>query len=502
MKIKKLLIFTCLIILSLMNTSCKKDFFNTPDPNQMTVENFWRNQKDVESALTATYALLQQNWWGGYWGPGEFFMSLEVMSDLTNASIFYPISGIAAYNAVPTMYTMRLFWQDYYKMIYAANQVIENTPNVPGLTKDSVNTFVAEAKFLRAYGNFQLLKLFGNIVLVTKVPKATDDFYKSQSPADKVYAQIESDLQFAEQYLPQHWPKAWLGRATKGAATAYLGKVYLFQKKWAQAEKQFKDVTKMDYKLVDDMGSLFNGLNEFSSESIFEINYSADRPGGRIESESVVPNFNDWLGLWPSQHLKQLFMNDTTVNGKPSKRVFASIVFNNPKSNVWYFHGKTFEQYYGPNEKRVFYKKYNYYNPTNDPYWYASVGTNYVMMRYADVLLMLAEALNEQGKTAEAIPYVNQVRNRAGSVPIPNSMTEAELRHHIREVERPLELCNEMSRFWDLVRWYKDNGGVQAELEANGAQNWDQFNDGVDEIWPIPDLELKSNPKIVQNPGY
>jgi len=505
MKIKQFSIYVFVALLGLMISACEKNFLDLTNPNQMTVESFWRNAEDVESALTGTYALLQQQWWGGYWAPGEFFMCLEVMSDLTQThNLFYPIGsgGLDSYKPTPTMYPTRYFWQEFYKMIFAANQVIENTPKVPGLTEDQVNEFVAEAEFLRAYAHFQLLKLYGNIVLVTEVPPTPDDFYKPQSPPEVVYAQIEADLQFAKQYLPQQWPEEWLGRATKGAATAYLGKVYLFQKKWAQAEAEFKAVTTMGYSLVDDMYSLFNGLNEWSPESIFEINYTADRPAGRIESQSLVPNFNNWLGLYPSQHLKELFMDDTTAMGEPSKRTFASIVFNHPDSDIWYFEGKTFEEYFGPDEERIFYKKYDYYDAGTDPYWYASVGTNYVMMRYADVLLMLAEALNEQGKTAEAILYVNQVRNRAGSVPIPGDMTQAELRHHIREVERPLELCNEMGRFFDLVRWYKDEGGVRAALQANGAQNWDQFNDGVNEIWPLPISEIQSNPKVVQNPGY
>jgi len=501
MRTKKYIVLLSVILLGILMSACEKDFLTLQNPNQMTVESFWRNAGDVESALTATYALLQHQWWDEYWAPGEMFMSLEVMSDLTNADIFYPIKGHKEYSATPTMYTVYYFWQEDYKMIFAANQVIENTPNIESLTDDQKNTYIAEAKFLRAYAYFQLLNLYGNIVLVTEVPKTPEDFYKAQSTPEEVYAQIEEDLKFAKDHLPAQWPDSWLGRATKGAATAYLGKVYLFQEKWAQAETEFKAVTNMGYALVDDMYSLFTGKNEYSSESIFEINFTADRSGGRIESQSLVPNYGDWLGLWPTDHLKDLFMADTTADGKPSKRVYASIVFDDPNSDVWYFNGKTFEEYYGPDETKIFYKKYNYYNSAEDAYEFYSVGINYIVMRYADVLLMLAEALNEQGKTAEAVPYVNQVRARAGSVPIDAGISQSDLRHHIREVERPLELCNETGRFFDLVRWYKSSS-VQAALQANNAPYWDKFDDGVDEIWPIPDDEIQANPQVVQNPGY
>lgn len=504
MRLKQYIVFLAAILLGFSMTACDKDFLDVTNPNQMTVESFWRNAGDVESALTGTYALLQHQWWSEYWAPGEMFMTLEVMSDLTQADIFYPIGsgGHDAYDADANMYTTFYFWRGNYKMIFAANQVIENTPNVEGLTEDQVNAYVAEARFLRAYAHFQLLQLYGNIVLVTEVPENPDQFYKAQSTPAEVYAQIEEDLQFAKANLPAEHAEAWLGRATKGAATAYLGKVYLFQEKWAQAAAEFQAVSGMGYALVNDMESLFTGNNEFSSESIFEINYSADRPADRIESQSVVPNFNDWLGLWPSAHLKALFEADTTAQGEPSPRAFATVVFNHPDSDVWYFDGQSFADYYGADDEKIYYKKYAFYDPDNDPYVYYSVGTNYLMMRYADVLLMHAEALNEQGQTGQAAALVNLVRARAGAVAIDEGMSQAALRTHIREVERPLELCNETSRFADLVRWYKNDGGVRAALQANNAPNWQGFTDGVDEIWPLPNSEIKSNPNVAQNPGY
>ncbi|MCK5148966.1 RagB/SusD family nutrient uptake outer membrane protein [bacterium] len=504
MRLKQYIVFLAVIILGFSMTACDKDFLDLTNPNQMTVESFWRNAEDVESALTGTYALLQHQWWGGYWAPGEMFMTMEVMSDLTQAEIFYPIGegGHDSYNASSTEYTTYYFWQENYKMIFAANQVIENAPTVEGLTEAEVLAFVAEARFLRAYGHFQLLQLYGNIVVVTEVPPTPDDFYKEQSTPEQAYQQIEEDLQFAKINLPDGYAEAWLGRATKGAAAAYLGKVYLFQEKWAQAETEFRAVAGMGYSLVNDVHSLFTGLNEHSSESIFEINFTATRPADRIESQSLVPNFNDWRGLWPSDHLKTMFIADTTAAGEPSARTFASVIFNHPDSDVWYFEGKTFADYYGGDDSNIYYKKYAFYDPENDPYWYASVGTNFIMMRYADVLLMLAEALVEQGNAGEAAQYVNQVRIRAGAVPINGAMSAADVLHHIREVERPLELCNETSRFFDLVRWYKNDGGVMAALQANDAPNWNQFNDGVDEIWPLPDAEIKANPNVMQNPGY
>jgi len=495
------LIIMCVALLATLFTACDKDFLTVVNPNEMTVDSFWRNGEDVEAALTATYAMLQHQWWSEYWGPGEAFACLESLSDLTNHTSFNPIDATSQYEADPNHYSVYYFWEHNYKMVYAANQILKYVPGITTLTDEEKNEFLGEAHFLRAYAHFQLLTLYGNIVLVTDVPVTPEDFYQVQVAPEAVWAQIEEDLTFAKNNLPTDYADAWSGRATKGAATAYLGKAYLFQEKWSEAETEFKAVTNMGYGLVNDIYSLFNGLNEFSEESIFEVNYTADVTGGRSEATSINPWFDAWLGLWPTDHLKGLFMDDTTANGEPSARTFASIVFNHPNSDVYYFEGQTFEEYYGADENRVFYKKYSYTDDTDN--WYAEIGTNYLVMRYSDVLLMLAEALNEQGKTAEAIPYVNQVRNRAGSVPIDAGMSQTDLQHHIREVERPLELCNEMGRFFDIVRWYKDTaGGVKAILEANGRNYADNFENGKDEIWPLPVEEVDANPNVVQNPGY
>jgi hypothetical protein len=154
-----------------------------------------------------------------------------------------------------------------------------------------------------------------------------------------------------------------------------------------------------------------------------------------------------------------------------------------------------------PDEDRMFWKKYVVYRPE----WpdVTKADNNYFILRYDDVLLMLAEALNEQGKTSEAIPYVNQVRTRAESVLL-GDLNQVQLRQHIREVERPLEFVCEATRFDDLRRWYgfSKDGGLKAVLMEHGRYSAENFVDGVSELWPIPQREIDANPNIEQNPGY
>jgi len=409
---------------------------------------------------------------------------------------------MSRYDAISTSYVLNDYWRHSYQGIYAANQVIENTPKIDA-DEQTKQIIVGEAKFIRAFFYFYLLNDFGHIPLITKTPKSEKEFYTPQAEPEAVWAQIEQDLQDAKAVLPDQWPGEWLGRATKGAATAFLGKVYLFQKKWSLAEQEFRDVMNMGYGLVDDFESLFTGENEWSEESIFEINFTMDDQGGRNERNSLPVMLSYWKMDHPNQFLKNLYMQDTTTTGEYTQRVYGSIVFNDPKSYIWYFGSGTFADYYGADDPNAYWKKYCYYpgQDANNGYSVTHSGINFIVIRYADVLLMLAEALNELGNTSEAVELVNQVRARAGAVPIPATMSQDELREHIRHVERPLELAGECVRWFDLLRWYGD-GDLQSILRQHGREGWENFQNGVDIYYPIPFDELSANPYIVQNPGY
>jgi len=496
-----IVLISCLFAL----TSCERNFLSVTDPNRVTTALFWKTEADAKAAILTAYSKLQtfQADWDE-WGPNELLLATpNLRGDETKLMVSWGYyTREYTFRPRSTDYQTYGIWGDYYSVIDRANLVLEN---VPGMSIDATvkNQVLGEAEFLRALSNFFLVNYYGNIVLRTSVPKNPEDYYKAQSPKADVYAQIEADLNDAITNLPQSWPADDAGRATKGAATGLLGKVYLYEKKWSQAETEFKKVTMMGYSLVSNYASLFDGTNENSSESLFEIQFSADKSGGRIEYwgvPDVVRPDQDFF-LRPSDWLHSLYMSDTTATGQKSSRVYGSIVFNDTNSTIYYFNGKSYAQFMTDLgmtsllNKSVF-RKY----ATWDPSWGVDAyfnGVNYPVLRYADVLLMLAEALNEQGKTAEAIPYVNEVRNRAGSVPT-GAMTQAQLRDHLQNVERPLELGLEGNRFFDLVRW----GIVQSAFQAHNRDYATNFRPGIDEIWPIPSTEFDVNPKIVQNPGY
>ncbi len=509
MNTKHIILILLLIISGFSFNSCSDKYLDVTNPNQLTNDQFWKTEADVTSALTGTYSTIQLQLWDDQWGFNEgYFLNHESKSDLIDPqNLWDPFDLVGGYECYTSMYNIRRLWHMMYKGIFGANQVIANVP-LMDLDQAKKDSFVAEAKFLRAYCHFLLLNDFHNIILLDKIPANPDEYIKAQSTPEEVYAFIEQDLKDAIADLPVSWPSEYLGRATKGAATAYLGKVYLFEKKWAEAEIELQNVvTSHTYSLVpgDNYTHLFDGTKEWSTESIFEINFTMREDGGRIESQSMVTNFTGTnQTISPNAYLKNLFMNDTTVSGTPSKRVFGSIVFNNPQSDIWYYHPNagtnlSFTDYFGETSK-VFWKKYSYHDyssPRDENY----SGINFILMRYADVLLMLAEAQNEQTKTADAVDNINLVRDRAGSVELPETMSQEAIRNHIRNVERPLELGNECGRFWDLVRWYS-GAELKNILVSHGREKANQFDVNKDEYFPIPATELSANPLAKPNPGW
>lgn len=500
------MLLTVILIIGLFTASGCKKYLDVVNPNSQTLTEFWKTPADADAAMTSLYAAICMREWGQQWDFNEHYRVMnEVRTDMAEDQSWDVVMRLSEFNYNPTEYMEVNNWHWCYRMVFTANQILENVDNVEGLDDSQKAIYKGEAKFARAHAYFQLLKNFGNIELINKLPEKSADFYNNQVPASEVWAQIESDLTDAKAVLPDSWEAKWLGRVTKGAATTYLGKVYLFQGKWAAAEQEFKEVTTMGYQLESDYWSLFTGQNEFNKESIWEINFTSDETGGRCESTSIPSHIAAWQTVWLTDWGKQLFLTDTADNGTFSQRFYGSVLYDDPGCDVYYWHGQSYRQFFTsqdlPNENRMFFKKFVVpYNNWSDP---TKGDVNFYIFRYSDVLLMLAEALNEQGKTAEAIPYVNQVRQRAGSHLI-GALSQEELRQHIRHVERPLEFVCEATRVEDLVRWYGfgKEGGLKALYTSHNRFSADNFRDGISELFPIPQEEIDANPNIKQNPGY
>ncbi|MDO5977877.1 RagB/SusD family nutrient uptake outer membrane protein [Flavivirga spongiicola] len=503
----KKLIFLFSFILVFTGCSNHLDQKNVQD---LTQESFWQNADDARKGIIASYSALQA-YNGSKW---TFFEQMYIAvtwkaDDILNAPTDYGKS-IADFTNGTDDATFTSFWKSNYAGISYANQVIENVPNIPTTAMSDADkaAIIAEARFLRGLYHFHLVVAFENIPLITETPKSPDDFFVSQVSPDVVWTQIEEDFKAAKAALPNSWDNNNLGRATSHTATAYLGKLYLFQEKFTEAISEFNTViTSGAYDLLPNYADNFNGQGENGMESVFEIQWSADRSNGNDERHpfnfEVTPGaLGGWELFYPSDWLFTEMQNDLTDTAEFSDRVYASIFFDDPLSEMsdrYEGVNKSYSEVKDDLSHPIYFKKYtadfdlSFYN-----------GINIHLMRYADVLLMQAEALNEDNQTGLALDLVNEVRQRSKAAPLVGLSKDA-LRDQIRHHERPVELSMEYTiRWFDLYRWSKGSSAVPISetLEDHSKPFFNNFVDGKHDVFPIPLSDMNINENLVQNPGY
>lgn len=503
--IKYLLLTVCFV--GFLN-SCSDDFIEVPNKEVLTDDSFWQTEDHAMQALTATYAAMQSADGSKWTFFEEMYTSLAYRADdvHNNTGETYGRSLAIFSNTTEESGPFNV-WKASYAGIGRANQMLQKIPTMEALSEDTKKGLIAEAKFLRAYYYFWLVTGFENVPLVTEFSGDLDNLFPSQAEPSVVWAQIETDLSEAEADLPTSYPSEWKGRATQGAAKSLLGKVYLFQEKWVEAETKFLEVTGMGYSLLPNYEDNFNGSAENGNESIFEIQFSGDRSNGNDERQvlnfQVSPYvFGGWELFYPSEWLVSQMQTDLNPDGDISDRVYESIFFDDPNSEMYSRESGQNETYASVadalNHPRYF-KKYAF---NADENFY--VGSNISVIRYADVLLMYAEALNENNKTTMAIDQVNIVRERGGAAPL-GLMTKDELRTQIRHHERPVELAMEYGiRWFDLYRWQRGNTATESvknTLLNHNKPSADNFQD-KHILFPIPLQEININSNLNQNPGW
>lgn len=499
-----------IFLLSCSMVACT-DELDQVNPNVLTEATFWKTENDVLSALAATYKTLKQQE-HGYWavrgveltnGRGDDFFIRNDVKDLYQLSTF---------TNTPTTGTPSNLYATAYTGIFRANQVIENTPNAD-ISDEAKAKFIAEAKFLRALNYFHLTINFGDVPIITSVPQVRDDYFVKQSPQAEVWAQVESDLQAAKADLPVSYPAEWVGRATQGAAIGYLGKAYLYQEKWAEAENEFKQLAQpngqpqapYNYDLLEDYGQNFMKEYDNNKESLFEIqnqNVGGSQPwagenanesmGSTTAQEFAPTEVGGWFEAFPTNKMFNEFQKEKTVDGDFDPRMYASIVWDYPGATFYNRPFSEFEEVFGF-KSRI--KKYQNWQDENEGIWISEI--NEKALRYADILLMYAEALTMQGRTSEAYPLVNRIRNRANLADLPTGYSQEQMMEEIRH-QRMVEFFREGLRFYDLKRWEL----LEEEIADSDKEGRQFFNLARHEYFPIPQNELNTNPSIEQNPNW
>jgi starch-binding outer membrane protein, SusD/RagB family len=486
-----------LLVLMFISVSCEHDYLTVVDRNRVTPDIYWKTKDECLASLASVYASLQIPWWGR-WGTTEIAWTAQnyKADEIGIRDDRQAWVDINTFRNIPGNLTTDYTWFFCYQGVFFANQCLKYFPQST-MTDADKTQLMAEARFIRAFEYYLLVNYFRNVPLITQVPELSSDYYPGQASPQAVWAQIEDDLNYAKQNLPAKAPEP--GRATRGAAAALLGKAHMQQLDWAAASTAFAEVINSgQYSLVANYASLFTGLNDNSTESVFEIQYSLTKPKGIDEDQPIPMNLyaSGWNENWPADWLVAKYLKDTTATGQYSQRAWGSITFgdNDPKLAPGPFTKADIT-------KKALWKKYCYV----DAAWPADmyeVPTDLHVIRYADVLLSYAEAQNELGSTASAITEINKVRARAGVVPLKAGMSQAEVRTHLRETERPVELALENIRWLDLLRWDDMQAGtIKAIFTAHGRRVAANYTDTY-KYYPIPQQDMDSNPNLVQNTGY
>jgi hypothetical protein len=482
------------IILIVIPSGCSNNFLEVPVQGQQPATQLWKTPIDAANAVNAIYGNLR-SW------PNVAFAPIAVESvpsdDADKGSTPSDATFFLSYDSFtpsPTEGQLNDFWNGQYQNINLCNQVLDNVPNI-NMDGTLKARYLAEARFVRAYSYFRLLRAYGNIPLILHIPVTATQLNAPQAKPDSVWFAIEKDLTAAASVLPTSYGPSDIGRATKGAALSLHAKVAMYQKKWADVLTYTNQVMGLGYSLFPDYEKMFRIANENCVESIFEIqaNYVAGNNDisncqySQVQGDrDGVPN-PGWGFNVPTQDLVNEFeagdprlpatvmmSGTTTPEGDvvPPPQAGAPSMYN-MKSYVPFVLSSQTNQ--GADEnKRV--------------------------IRYAEVLLMNAEANNELGNSAAALASLELVRARARALstnpltmlPKVTTTDQSALRTAIYH-ERRVEMGMEFDRFYDLVR----QGRAATVLASKG------FKAGKSEIMPIPQNQIDiSGGVLKQNPGY
>lgn len=559
-------LFVLVLLMSLWQ-ACGEDFLTQYPKDQVTAATFFKTEADYNAAINGVYDALTE------YMVAEFqpFMDMATPFCECGGAQFhvYKIGQTGGVINIDDQYGVsRNYWRLYFRGIGRANNVLANIEISESPVSETIkNRIRGEALFLRAHSYFNLIQLFGDVPLII-APQTYDELLVSRTPKVKIVEQMISDLTLAEGNLPSvktYRGTSNLGRVSKGAAQALLGKYYLYQENWAKAEEWLdKVIASGDYQLVPNYVDQFWPTGENGPESIFEIQYSsADASAnGRVDRNRypLYAGFDKvsntyWVEgfdyMLPTEYycdqfetknghkVQSSFVKRTTIqNGNfnfqydfissdpafdPSKPY--DIRDPRLKWTVWYENtpyitedfmkraNMTGTNYNASYSERSNHSTVKYLTGMASPSDNSDM--NMIVIRYADVLLMSAEAKLEQAKLGGAVSLINQVRQRP-SVNMPTveqvgltqgkdiAGNQANLRQYLRE-ERYRELAFEWGHlYFDQIRWkvFDDEMVKYWTASKEGYSNQAFVWNDMWWLWPIPAAEREKNPNLLQNEGY
>ena len=474
----------------------------------MAPEGFFKTPKDVQTAIFGAYGwIASERLWGRQYVAA--IMLRSDMVDIGDRGTPAERQQVNDFNMDDGNGMVRQFWPYWYQVISATNSAIAGAESL-ALPEEEINPLIAEARFVRAFSYYNLVQVFGDVPYIDFFISDPESVISiSKTPEAEVYQKILADLEFAKQWLPDQQPSDVRSRPTKGTAASYLASVHLtlhdYQKAYDEAKWVIDNKGTFDYALEPDFQNLFRAeMQDGLEETIFSLDFLGLQNGNGGANDDIMPPMTGIRGadeLGWSVCVPSMAVYNTWDDRDYRKEV--SFADEAPVGGVIV----PYTQF--QNTKRPHIAKYRRFpGESNAEGRYSD--NNYATMRYAEVLLIAAEALTEiaGGSTAEAEGYVNEVRARARNwagttTNFPENVQSGLSKEDFIDLvleERRLELAFEYKRWFDIKR---RDLGVEVFSGPNSLEPHPNFDPSRDYLMPLPRTELAINPNLLpQNPGY
>ncbi len=522
-------------------TGCNEsDFLSFTNPNEYVEDTYWSSEANAQAAMATIYSPIRSQMYG-------YFGGYTGWHTMNRADDTWFILGEEAHNWQPATFTNtpNTAESDFgriYNTINRANVLLNNIHKV-NMDQTKMNELIGEASFLRGYAYFLLVTNFGDVPLrLVSAAESLEETMKPSSPEADIWKQVEADFKTAKEYLPITRPSDEAGRVTKGTAIAYLGKTYNYLKRYEEGEAELKTIMQSPYTydLTENFEDNFTEYTELNKESIFELVYEGKYGSGTWGAEGpndtqgwVIPNFagpqgtGGWFKWMPTASIVDDFIVEERPAGSDTrfdKRMYTSFFWKHSdyettvEDGAW-FGDMSFDEIWeacatkrlrgepdyptiSGKPGRVLIKKItNFYKneaEANSMYNQANQNNNLRVMRFAEVLLLHAEACIKTNKLAEAAADLTRIRDRAGLAKKTWNGADELWEEMVHQNE--LEFFFEGHRFFDLKRWYsyEEMKQIFVKNKKQGAENFQPKHFYL----PIPQNELNTNEAIEQHPMW
>lgn len=535
------------LLLIWLLSACQKDFLDRKPYDALSSENAWSSDDNATMAVNGIYHTmnLDDNM------AGYFFIFSKLGPDGYDYFRDESIQRGLSTNRTPLYLTT---YSGLYRIIKYTNDAIANLVDNPDLTPEVASRLMGEVKFMRGMAYFYLLQLYGGVILLEE-PVDPAETYLPRNSAEEVRSSIIADFEDAIERLPISYSGGNIGRITKGAAVTMLGKTYLYNKQWSEAGEQLKQLLSPPYTygLFADYGALFTDAHENNQEIVFSLQsvmqaglgsfYDRWYGGRSLRSNGESKSQPSWITVFSYTHQDG---SPIAVNTMPKEEDYANEVEYGAALINWYqttfadvdvrAHGNVIIPGFTivGNGNQTYMVNWPYTAHANDdipayriefsPYalfsWRKMIMTgdantlrsdspiDIPFIRFADVLLMYAEAVNEaEGPTTEVYEALREIRERAGVEPVAPRLDQEEMRREIR-LERLKEFAGEGHLFFDVRRWrtaHTDDpvfGLNHMILDFKGEDLYPRVFTEKDYLWPIPQQEIDINNNLDQNPDW